>query len=521
MVNEHMRRGLLLLAAVGVAVSLAGPAHAITRTQANAIALRTLKPQGLKGPAILFGLSKPLAAKTLIREAGTAAPGAKPRNTTLRVVRPVWLFWLDEVAYARFTHPSRMLLVDDRTGKVVRTLRMSFYPVIGKRRAPWLRSWGAYESASHRVWSNLPTASARASAASTPTRPGAVAPGTFANDCLVSIGLRDDPLFSGDFGRGIVGWAQSVGLRAFKPGNGPGGRPAGAPELASAVSQVIADDRCKDVFIFASGHGFGAPYNPGIQTGDVAGGPFIGITPSDLRAIMRAHPQTTFKIKLNGCYTGRFVEPLRGEPNLLVLETAANTTEYSWGKLPRRMRHPDGRVIDIPDRVNPGRSEFVNGNIAGLNAFFASAAEVSAAQARGDSVLATALERAFALGAAADGARGAGLTHPMLHADQTGFTPRIRIGYRHLGATSEVCGIFGTEPAQPGASYTVTIVGPGVADTPTKTGVTASLGEGAFSFGINSFGTYTVTVTITSPAGLRRTVTATVTVTGAAGTCPG
>lgn len=515
-----MRRTLVLAAAAAVTLSCAtAPAHAITRNQANAIAVRALKPQQLKGPAVLFGPTKAVPARTRIREAGTAPPGGKPRNVVFRVVRPVWLFWLDEVAYARFTHPSRMLLVDDASGKVVRTVRMSFYPVIGSRRAPWLRSWNAYESATYRVWTNLPKSPPSAKGARGPARTQAVPRGTFANDCLVSIGLRDDPLFSGDFAGGIVGWAQSVGLRAFKPGNGPGGRPPGASELAAAVTHVIDENACKDVFIFASGHGYGPPGPPGIQTGDVAGGPFIGITPTDLRSILRAHPQTTFKIKLNGCYTGRFVEPLQSEPNLLVLETAASVDEYSWGPLPRRFRHPDGRVIDVPARDNPGRSEFVNGNIAGLNAFFAAADEVSQAQARGDSVLATALARAFTLGAAADGARGAGLTHPRLHADQTGFTPRLRIGYRHLGATSEVCGIFGTDPAQPGSAYSVTIAGPGVADTTPKSGVTASVGEGAFSFRIESFGTYAVTVTVTSPGGLRRTVTGSVTVTGAPGSC--
>ena len=52
-----------LVAAILVALALAGGAGALTRPQANAVALKALVPQQLKGPAILFGLTAPLAAQ--------------------------------------------------------------------------------------------------------------------------------------------------------------------------------------------------------------------------------------------------------------------------------------------------------------------------------------------------------------------------------------------------------------------------------------------------------------------------
>lgn len=515
-------RVLAAFAAALAALAFAGAADAITRPQANAIALRILGPASLKGPTILFGLPKALGPRQVVVEAGGKSLKAKSFLPSGKPIgRKAWLFWLDRVAYAEFTHPSTLLLVDDATGKPLRNVAMSFYPLVSGKRPAFLRSWKAYGSAALQVFSNLPKASARrVRAPATPGFARAVPPGAFKDDCLISLGLRDDPLFSGDF-TGVVEWAGSVGLKAFKPPSGPRGRAPGGAELASGVTDLVDKKKCKDVMIFVSGHGYpanfgGRPTVPAIQTGAAAAGqPWTGVTADNLKSILRAHPKTTFKIKLNGCFSGRFVDPLKDEANLLVIETAANTAEYSWGPLPDRFRHPDdGREIVVPERENPGRSEFVNGNLAGLTAFFASAEEVQTAQAAGGSLLARALGRAFDLGASSDGARGAGLTHPQIHTNFPDFAVRILIGYRHLGSTSEVCGIFGTDPAQPGASYTVTFTG-GV----TRTGTTGSIGEGAFSFGINQFGTYTVTVTVTS-GGLTRSGTATVVVTSAAGVCP-
>lgn len=534
-----MRRAWLsvgFLAALFAAFGLAGAADALTRPQANAVALKALAPQKLKGPAILFGLPAPLTAKRVVVEAGSPSLSAVPfvpKGAPLG--RKAWLFWLDQAAYAQFLHPSRLLLVDDTTGKVLRSVPMSLYPLVDGKRPAFLASWPAYRAARAHVWSNIPgdpatrkpSGSARVAGAAAPaaaTAPGraaAVPKDAFKDDCLISLGLRNDPLFSGDF-TGIAGWAASVGLAAYRPGNGPGGRAPGGAELASAVTDLTGPKRCKDVMIFISGHGYPGPrYVPAIQTGpDVAGQPWTGVRASDLQGILRAHPQTTFKIKLNGCYTGRFVDELKGEKNLLVIETAANGQEYSWGPLPARFRHPDGRIIDVPAHDNPGRSEFVNGNIAGLTAFFASLEEVQKAQEAGGSLLARSLGRAFELGAGSDGARLAGLTHPQRFENYPDFTVKPLTGYRHFTGRSEICGIFGTDPAQPNATVTARIAGPGVDGPAEKVSRTGSVGEGAFAFGIVSYGTYTVTLTVTA-GGLTRTVTSTVVVTAAPGTCPG
>ena len=122
------RRSVGLFAAILVAFALAGGADALTRPQANAVALKALAPQKLKGPAILFGLAAPLAAKQVVVEAGSPSLSTVPfvpKGAPLG--HKAWLFWLDQAAYAQFLHPSRLLLVDDATGKVLRSVPMSLY----------------------------------------------------------------------------------------------------------------------------------------------------------------------------------------------------------------------------------------------------------------------------------------------------------------------------------------------------------------------------------------------------------
>ena len=94
------------------------------------------------------------------------------------------------------------------------------------------------------------------------------------------------------------------------------------------------------------------------------------------------------------------------------------------------------------------------------------------------------------------------------------------VGYRHLGTTSEVCVVFGTKPARARVAWSAAITGPGVIEATKKSGSTGSVGEGAVNWGINRYGTYKVTVTVTDGRGTLSTMTVSVTVTEAQGTCP-
>jgi hypothetical protein len=145
---EKARRLAPALVAGVVALTLAAPAQAVTREQANAIALAKLRPQRDPGPVALFGLSRPLAAGTVVTEGGgsPAAPRVLRRKT--------WLFWIDHEPRGRFVHPSTLLLVDDARGRVVRTQAMGWWPEIDGERPPWLASPRAYGRRQWRVYSH-------------------------------------------------------------------------------------------------------------------------------------------------------------------------------------------------------------------------------------------------------------------------------------------------------------------------------------------------------------------------------
>ena len=64
---------------------LASPAGAITREQANAVALETLKPQTLTSPVVLYGLPTRVPARAVVSEfakRGKLKGAGKPVSST-------------------------------------------------------------------------------------------------------------------------------------------------------------------------------------------------------------------------------------------------------------------------------------------------------------------------------------------------------------------------------------------------------------------------------------------------------
>ena len=322
--------------------------------------------------------------------------------------------------YARFEHPSRLLLVDDATGKVVRDKSLLWYPLVSGRVPAFLAGPAAYRSAAFRVFSSIPAVKAKA------VRRTAGAPAfrsvvfddklpadAFADDCMITTGLRNDPSFSQDF-VDLEAFAARIGLRAFHvSGNPPTGK-----ALEANVNHLVDVTKCKDIFIYLDGHGYKRG-TPAVQTGKVnnADGSTTStvVTAKNLLRIALNHPRTTFKIKIDSCYSGRFQSFLSDAKNIIALETSSGTDEVSWSTLTEPVTQSDGTVVNPGDiRENGGHGEFTNGNLAGLEKFVTSQAEVTLAVNAGGSLLAHMLARAYDLGAGADFARVSGLTHPQL-----------------------------------------------------------------------------------------------------------
>ncbi|MBI5184804.1 MAG: hypothetical protein HZA01_03650 [Nitrospinae bacterium] len=492
---------------------------AISLQKAQSIALAELKPESEKGPVVLFGLPEPLKSTQSVVEGGSAKSNAVPfiqKGKPLK--KKTWLFWEDLAPYARFQHESVLLLVDDKTGSVIKKENLLWYPLVDGEKPAFLKSTTGYEDKTYRVYSNLPDSSSLLS----PDSLSAFAAGNalpadaFKDDCLIMIGLKNDPQFAKDF-EGMTTFAESVGLQVFTASAGKDAagkdKPVTGGALISNVNWMAKTKGCKDILIYASGHGYQSG-TPSIQSDTPSPRTAYVFTAPQLRSILRAHKDITFKVKLDACYSGKFAPYLDQEDNLLVIETSSSAAEVSYSTLPDGYKDKNGNEIKI-NRVNPGRGEFTNGNLAGMASFVGSATEISDAQAKGGSLLARMLERAYTLGADSDAARSAGLTHPGLTTNFSGFTLSAAIGYQHFTGSSEVCVTFGAEPPQEGGTYTATISGPCVSGSSEATGTLASLGEGAASFGISCYGTYKVEIVVTGKDGSKQTITKTVVVTAA------
>jgi hypothetical protein len=497
-----------VLLAVAAMAGGAGPASALTRAQADAIAVRVLKPSRDPGAAILFRLPAPLGARDAVFEAVTDTP---TKVVTVRTIgRRAWLYWLDSEPFALFQHPSRMLLVDDATGRVLLNRALTWYPLVNGRRAAFLASTAAYGNAT-RYWvasKGLPTGTPRRH----PVLDVVTPPNAFASDCLLMAGDYHEPLIARNF-PALERWARSVGLKAryARAGTDPLGtqpQPKGqngptGSSLKRSVRRIVAEG-CKDVFLYVGGHGSKAA--PGVppQGLTTAGGRRF-ITARNIREMLEENPDVTFKIKIESCFSGRFRDELvngDGSPrssNMLVLETSSGATEPSYGALRRLQRQPNGNERLVPRPNNPsGYSEFFNGNITGLTSVVQDQTAIDGFVGQGGSLLARVIEQSFTAGAGNDEARSIGKTHPQLLARIPGTVPTVTdvlTSWTHppLAQNMGFSWFCVRLKTTPGAEVDVAVMGPSASDPPRGSRVTAGAdGTAIASFQITAAGTWLV-----------------------------
>jgi hypothetical protein len=421
-------------------------AGAISRQRAEQIALRALKPPkkgaGTRVTVAIFGLRAPLGAGAVVTEGGPKkAQGSRVRTT--ETVRPLgartWLFWRDSKYGAMFSHPSVLLLIDDRSGKVTSRRRLNWWPLVNGRQPAFLRSEKNYLSKRYRIYSDLELAKRSAapstSALAAPAGPASVSdapPGVFAKDCLLTLYNISDKRFLRDV-KGMEEVATAAGIRSFRVQNLKG-RPPNASDLRRATSQVIAAG-CKDVLLYITAHGSESGF---VLTGErvvrrekLPGGKvreikeFGLISRAQLRRTIAAQaPNATFKVKVNTCHSGVQL-PLIELPNVLIVETSSKSNEISFFYIPAALRGTLKNFYALPNTQNPQkRTEFTNRNVVGLQRFLERPDEIQhglkETQAQNTSFLAWALSRAFTLGENADFASTLGWTDPQL---RTKFAP--------------------------------------------------------------------------------------------------
>jgi hypothetical protein len=471
-------------------VCLIAPAVSVglSRTQATRVVLRALSPRLLRHQLIVFGLKRPLGPRARVFEAGpgprTVRQAKQVRNgldlrTTIPlprhgIGRRAWLFWVDEAPYTLFEHQSEVLLIDDRTGRMLRRTLLAWYPLIDGARPSFLSSLAAYESARYRVFSTVPPASGRRGArratvtASAPThaalaafvspRAAPVSPPNLAGNCMITIGDREDAVFKGDF------------QLAHEIGNELGLHPLDA-QSASDLDQKLTEvaPACADVMLVIAAHGYPgigqhAPYpnNPtkfvpesahaqvdlGYSIGKDASGKDVFIKnqfdSESLIRIIKKHPTLTFKIVVSACFSGRWKDDLADYPQVRFVAAGARRDQFGKAYYPSIA--PDGQYYtwhtgtqsngmftEFPGTMqnhttnHTQATEFTNGILHGLDTWAHSKSE----RAQTGNDLAKALVVAFDHERDNDFVAQLGLTQPVM-GDYTGRPIRGQATAPHL-----------------------------------------------------------------------------------------
>lgn len=441
-----------MVAAIGLGASLAPAAGAITKKRAVQVALKALKPARVQGRVVVFGLPRPLPRKTRVWEAAPKAAHGKP------LAGKTWLFWADWFYDAQFEHPSMLLLVDDRTGRVVRRKGLAWYPLVNGKRPAFLGSLAAYHSARYHVYQGLPkgTKTAARHPIPAPLRPSA--PPNLKNDCLLVIGDHEDPLFKGDFER-VKSWAKNAGIQPNDVGTAEG------LDLRIGVLSTITDPPCKDAMIVLIGHGWpenpinnpntGKPVPtssvPQVEVGhkhDAKGkktDEYELVTGSDLARIISKYKQkVTFKIVVFACFSGRFAQWLgypRVFPNVKIVATSSKATEFSYGHIDPNYNALPGAPSNSSffngvknTTSNPtGAGEFTNGLFGGLDQVLNSPADLTLTG--GD--LAKMIARAFQLEGKGDFASQLRWTTPQVYVNPDAKVVPPPQPYTFSGATAD------------------------------------------------------------------------------------
>jgi hypothetical protein len=436
----RIRAAVFVVAATTLlALALPSVASALTRAQANKIALAALRPASLKRPVVVYGLPSPLGRAQRVVEEGVRVPGGR---RSLAPSGRQWVFFEDLVPGAYFDHPGRLLFVSDATGHISASLVTHSLPLIGGR-APFLEPRVPHGD---RIFASQGALAATRMSTSVAHADDAVPAGAFAGECVLTVGERgpDQPNFGADLKK-VKASAGDLGIPVYPLPDRPDGSAPDGKDLP-AFAETLAKKGCKDILIFVAGHGdeFGTG---GVTVAfDEASNTSRKVTPVNLRDTLHSNPKTTFKIVLDSCFSGKFVRWLPASfKNLLVLSVSSSATEYSYSGGVRTVIGADGQEHNNPNAPKKGEpyppSGFVTNFTTGWKNFADSPSEVSAAQSAGGSLFAHVIAQGQALGGGLDfpASKGVEATHPMTYV--------LNLPAVQVGSSLKACA-FQTSPTQ-------------------------------------------------------------------------
>ncbi|MBF6620471.1 MAG: hypothetical protein ITG02_09615, partial [Patulibacter sp.] len=188
------------------------------------------------------------------------------------------------------------------------------------------------------------------------------------------------------------------------------------------VARVIEQRGCKDVLLYLGGGGY-AGGSPAVNVGTRG----LGdgrieqqvVTLDDVRSMLRADRDVTFKVLIDAPYSGGFLPTLRRESNLVFFASSSGDGDAAFTAL-EDVVDPQGRPA--PNDYNRrGFLEFTNRMLTGLDCFLSRPEEVAAAtrakaEGRTRSFLAWMLGRSFSVCAAGSfGDRVEGAPEPTIY----------------------------------------------------------------------------------------------------------
>lgn len=451
------------ISAGALAVPAAGRSRSISRSRADAIALRALGTKDLAGLVAVLRSPAPLPTG-----AAVGAWSMTPRMATVRLRHPAWLFWEDLEYGAEFAHPSQILLVDAGSGRVVAHMYLTMWPLVNGRAPSLVPATPGGAARRYVVYSSAPPSETAAAddvpVAGLPAFAAAnkISHADFTHDCLITIGDRRlTEGFNNDFSA-IGSWAGRYGLDRARAAPSPAG-------LEKAVYEFLTKG-CTDFLIYVAGHGrypkggkvdgvpdhygqFAPPPGdyPGFDTPGIGlaapdapeGNPPSFLTPADVSRLIseftkpgkvtidgEEHELTEdqvknvgFKLKLQTCYAGWFAQVLLKDQGitpgdhkanpLLLVETSSAAAESSWGYLLTAFVLENGAEVpkQNPRKVsenekNSQPSEATYANVQGLTTW--------AENPTSGRTLVQGLTQSFQNGVNVDFTRQIGWTHPQL-----------------------------------------------------------------------------------------------------------
>lgn len=309
-------------------------ARQVTYAQARKILLRAVVKPGSLAPGddlIAFRLAKPLTNGQVVSPFLGLGPAFRAKGRW-------WFFWVDDEPFARYAHATRYVFVNQATGKL-RVVAQSWWPLVGGE-APWFTS-EEYWDASSWAFSTVPK---REPPPAAPARPAGrtLAPtGLFTEECAIIVdGAGDQKAGTPEDVAGMVAAMEIFGFTHVEID-----APASKQLLEESVA-LAAQEGCKDMLIYISSHG--------VDQQIVIGGRMY--TAAELNALMARYPAVEFKIVLDACRAGSWIEPLGKRPKIII--TSSNFDEVSYGD------------TDTPTDPNPGDvgGEFTSGLVEDLKA---------------------------------------------------------------------------------------------------------------------------------------------------------